>query len=482
MSEKLLKIKQLIEAFPPEILVADSHERVYAAFKGTNIIVAIQGSKFLKIVRLKARSDGLRLNKSELQDVVDDIESSYYEDEKKLIVPCVRGAWCQTGQVFYDLAQDEGWVVKLTGGEPSLIPNSEAVDCDKFRQPESMLPMVTPIFSKEWKADLIKLQPYINTDKSSFVILLGYLTYLIAHPKSKGVPYPILVIQGQQGSGKSFFCNNVIRALIDPNASASLRLPKRDQDLAIQLENTFLAVYDNLRGFNKDFSDLFAQVATKTSFSIRQHHSYDELVSKELHAPLVFNGIHNFIKESDLAERCFRVVLQVMKPENRKTESQLKEEFSALQPHIMGALFTLTAKAMEVVKTCESKYPARIMDFSLWLAAIEKVYNFPEGKLQKAYLSNVKATMASGTEDDSLTLGLQKLLSLQPNKVWKGSATELLNELKEHDSPYHLPKSAGALSQRIKGQLPSLTANGIHFQFGRDKERYIIVSASKLTA
>jgi hypothetical protein len=482
MSEKLEKIKQLIGTFPPETLVADSHERVYAAFKGTNIIIAVKSSKFLKVVRQQAKANDLRLNKGELQDVVDDIESSYFEDEKTLIVPSVRGALCQNGAVVYDLAQDDGTVVKLSGGAPELIPNSEAVDCDKFRQPESMLPMVTPIFTERWKLELCKLLPYINTDQSSFVILLGYLTYLITHPKSKGVPYPILVIQGQQGSGKSFFCNNVIRALIDPNASASLRLPKRDQDLAIQLENTFLAVYDNLRGFNKDFSDLFAQVATKTSFSIRQHNSYDELVSKELHAPLVFNGIHNFIKESDLAERCFRVVLQVMKPENRKTETQLKEDFAVIQPYVLGALFTLAAKAMEVVKTCESKHPARIMDFSLWLAAIEKVYGFTEGQLQKAYLSNVKATMASGTEDDSLTLGLQKLLLLQPNKVWKGSATELLNELKEHDSPYHLPKGAGALSQRLKGQISSLAANSIYLQFGRDKDRYIIVSAMKLTS
>jgi hypothetical protein len=160
----------------------------------------------------------------------------------------------------------------------------------------------------------------------------------------------------------------------------------------------------------------------------------------------------------------------------------LKSEFEVIQPEVMGALFTLTAKTMEAVKGCDVKHPARIMDFSLWLAGIEKVYNFTEGQLQKAYVANVKATMASGTEDDSLTLALQKFLAVQSTKVWKGSATELLTELKTHDSPYNLPKSAGALSQSLKGQTPSLEANGIYLKFGRDKDRYIIVSASKLTA
>lgn len=482
MSEKQQKIKKLIGLYPPTDLFADNHERIYFLPKDTNVSVAVQSNKFKKDIRLKARSLDLRLKKPELQDIVDDIESSYYEDEKAPITPSVRGALSADGSVFYDLGRKDETLVKLSKGVPELVLGTGLIDCDKFLQPETMLPMELPVFSENWKLSLSKLRPFINSDQVSFVLLIGYLTYLLAHPKSKNVPYPILVIQGQPGSGKTFFCNNIIRALIDLNSNASMRLAKRDQDIALQLENTFLAVYDNLRTFNKDFSDLFAQIATKTSFSIRQHSSYEELVSKALHAPQVFNGIHNFIKESDLAERCFRVVLNVMKSENRKTEVQLKSEFEVIQPEVMGALFTLTAKTMEAVKDCDVKYPARIMDFSLWLAGIEKVYNFTEGQLQKAYVENVKSTMASGTEDDSLTLALQKFLAVQSTKAWKGTATELLTELKTHDLPYNLPKNAGALSQRLKGQTPSLEANNIHLKFGRDKERYIIVSAKKLTA
>lgn len=483
MSEKQIKIKKLMDMYPPKGLVVDSHDRVYTTVENSNIVKPIKSNQVLKDLRSGARSLDLRVVKADLKDIADDIESTYYEDEKPYVNPAVRTALSEDGTtVFYDLAHKDGLVVKVGYEVAKLVPGSEARDCDKFRQPETMLSMVRPVFSDDWKKKLTQLHPYINTDQRTFVILLGYLTYLIAHPKSKGVPYPILVIQGKAGSGKSFFCNNVIRALIDPNSNASMRLPKRDQDLAIQLENTFLAVYDNLRKFSKDFSDLFAQIATKTSFAIRQHHSYDELVSKDLHAPLVFNGIHNFITESDLADRCFRVVLRVMKPEERKTEVQLKSEFQAILPEAMGALFTLTAKAMEAVKTCETKYPARIMDFSLWLAAIEKVWGFPEGKLQKAYLKNVKDTMASGTEDDSLTLALQKILEHQKGKAWKGSATDLLNNVQLFDSPYHLPKSAGALSQRLKSQQTSLEANGVYLEFGRSKERFIIVSASKIAA
>lgn len=486
MNKNNENLKRVLDLFKQDSLALDENDNPYyiKKFGSTNVVMPIKSKSknFPNEIRKLARSINVSVNKYNIDEIKDEIESMAFDEEKPYIKTAVRVSLSSDGlSVLYDLGDTEGSLIQIGKGKAKLIQCDSESKGVYFRRPDTMLPMVKPIFGDKWKKDLKLLQQYINTDNVTFLVLLGYLTYLISHPKSKGVPFPILVIQGQQGSGKSFFCNNVIRSILDPNSSTSLRLLKRDQDLAIQLENTYLAVFDNLRVLSKDFSDLFAQVATKTFFSIRQHNSYDELVSKELHAPLILNGIHDFIKESDLAERCFKVKLNIMKPEDRKTELQLKPEFDALLPKIMGAVFTLAAKAMSEVDNCVVKYPARIMDFSKWLAAIEKVLGMPEGALQKAYVTNVNETMASGTADDSLTLALQKLLKNRP-KPWKGSASSLLELLQEHESSYYLPKGAGALSQRLKGQEPGLKANGIHLAFGRDKERYIIVSNKKLAA
>ena len=164
MSEKQQKIKHLIGLFPPADLVADSHERIYATFKNTNVIIPVKSSKFLKILRLQARVLELRLNKGELTDVVDDIESNYYADEKALITSAIRGALSENGAVYYDLARSDGTVVMLNYGVAAVVEGSEVIDCDKFRHPETLLPMELPIFSDSWKAGLKKLLPYINTD------------------------------------------------------------------------------------------------------------------------------------------------------------------------------------------------------------------------------------------------------------------------------------------------------------------------------
>ncbi|MCV5951024.1 hypothetical protein OFN94_40085, partial [Escherichia coli] len=65
--------------------------------------------------------------------------------------------------------------------------------------------MVTPkLPCSDMKSALKKLRNFINTDQDTFLLLVAYMTYLMAHPKAKGVPYPILMIQGEKGAGKSF--------------------------------------------------------------------------------------------------------------------------------------------------------------------------------------------------------------------------------------------------------------------------------------
>lgn len=78
--------------------------------------------------------------------------------------------------------------------------------------------------------------------------------------------------------------------------------------------------------------------------------------------------------------------------------------------------------------------------------------------------------------DDSLTIAFTALLKKAGGKPWKGKPSELLNKLQEFEESMYLPKGAAALSAKIKGQESSLNANGIYFEFGREAERYIMVS------
>ncbi|EVT99043.1 hypothetical protein D018_2704 [Vibrio parahaemolyticus VP2007-007] len=165
---------------------------------------------------------------------------------------------------------------------------------------------------------------------------------------------------------------------------------------------------------------------------------------------------------------------------NRRPEQELKAELEASMPEILGALLTLASKALAVLPDVEVMHEARMMDYAKWIGALEKIWKLPEGKLQKVYAKNVESLMASGMADDSLTIAFTALLKKAGGKPWKGKPSELLNKLQEFEESMYLPKGAAALSAKIKGQESSLNANGIYFKFGRDADRYIMVSDKPL--
>ncbi|WP_305370877.1 hypothetical protein [Photobacterium leiognathi] len=201
----------------------------------------------------------------------------------------------------------------------------------------------------------------------------------------------------------------------------------------------------------------------------------------ELHSPVILNGIHDFIKESDLASRCVHVKLQKMRADKRRPMEDLKEELEVLMPDILGALLLLVSKALAVLDQVKVTDAARMMDFSKWIGALELVWGMQQGKLQKAYQQNVESLMASGTIDDSLTIAMQKLIkSLNDGEAWKGTPSALLDKLNDFENSIYLPKGPAALTSKIRGQESSLNANGIYFKVGRDSERYVMVSGKAL--
>ncbi|MFA0170728.1 ATP-binding protein [Vibrio splendidus] len=486
-SKNTISMDDIIEVVNPEQnLCADEKDQVYVLVrKGASTeAINIKSKKFKSVLRKIARDLGARLKAADIDEIIEELESMVWDYEKAPITIEIRNALSKDkASVLIDLCNDKGEIINLSAGNVEVLskPNAKTKSV-VFSRPKDMKPMVTPEFTSI-KSGITRLKPFINTDPNTFLQLVAYMTYILAHPKECGVPYPILLIQGEKGSGKSFFSNSVTRTLLDPSSLDGLRMPRREQDFAIQVNSMFLGVYDNLRKLTKDQSDMLCTTATKGNIASRTLYSDDGLTSLLLHAPLLLNGIHNFVTESDLASRCFKVALVPMEEDKRKPEGLLKQELEAALPEIFGSLLTLASKTLVEEESAKVKYPARMMDFAKWLAAIEKVLGLGEGKLQKAYKLNVRNIMASGTEDDSLTVAMQKLIKSAANdKIWKATPSRLLETLQHHENPMYLPRGAAALTSKLKAQESSLNANGIYFKIGRDTERYVMVSGKPLAA
>ncbi|CAK2024467.1 ATP-binding protein [Vibrio sp. 10N.222.55.B11] len=481
MAEKNV-VAEFLEQFTPSVVKQDESRTPYLIEHTgeSKQAIPLESDRGEQMLRKFAKRVELRLVGKSVKEAFEEVKAIAWEHEQPLIKPQIRyGMAPSSDAVTIDLSN--GQIVQLSAQGVDVLDSMPASNEELYFQRSSFqLPMVTPkLPCVDMKSALKKLRDFIKTDQDTFLLLVAYMTYLMAHPKVKGVPYPILMIQGEKGTGKSFFCNNVLRGLLDPSAVSAMAFPKQS-DFVLTINGMSLVVIDNLRSLTKRQSDLLCTVATKGTMTKRTLYKTAEVTMFELHSPLVLNGIHDFVKESDLASRCLRVNLEPMKKGNRRPEQELKADLEASMPEIFGALLTLASQALAILPDVEVIHEARMMDYAKWIGALERVWKLPEGKLQKVYEKNVESLMASGMVDDSLTIALTSMVKKLGGKAWKGKPSQLLSKLQEHEDSQYLPKGAAALSAKIKGQESSLNANGIYFKFGRAAERYIMVSDKPL--
>lgn len=225
------------------------------------------------------------------------------------------------GNMYLDLANDEGQVVKITPQGWHITKTPPVC----FRHPEGMLPLSVP----QRGGSLDDLKPFVNAKGDDWILLKAYILGMM-HPTG---PYPILNLNGEKGTAKSSTARR-IRMLTDPHQAPLRREPKDDQTFAIMAHNNYVVAFDNLSHISSRFSDLMCTLATEAGDAFRKHYSNDEECIFSAMRPQIFTGIEDLATRGDLIDRCINIKLQPI--EQYKDEATLKREFEAAHPRILG--------------------------------------------------------------------------------------------------------------------------------------------------
>jgi len=168
------------------------------------------------------------------------------------------------GPVYWvDIGDYSGRAIKISALGWVVVDRPEV----HFRRPEGLSPL--PIPSPDGSIDL--LRAYVNLSEGDFRLLITWLTAAL---RPVG-PYPILVLNGEQGSAKSILIN-VVRLLIDPQARPLVALPKGTRDVMVTALNGWLLAYDNISAIPVWLSDVLCSLATEGGFAGRSLFSKDE--------------------------------------------------------------------------------------------------------------------------------------------------------------------------------------------------------------
>lgn len=441
---------------------------------GRRYVLAVGSRQLNLIIRDERSKQGIKLRSTDLKDINESLQA------QAEMAGITRDVWYRVapipGGVEIDLGDAEHARVRITAGKVEIV--TEGSETLFYRTPV-MHPMVMPTET----GDLDLLKKYLNLHPVSIMLFIAWLTYTLAHPKTVSSKFLILVLHGNQGSGKTWLCS-VIKALIDPCAIRVQMLPGNGRDLAIDSQNAHVLCYDNVRDFKPSMADILCVASTGGALATRQLFTDSDQQVHRLHAALVLNGIHAFIDQPDLAQRCLTLDLLPLSGSQRRSEAQLISDFQNDLPAILRGLFNLVAEILKYLPTAEVTNPERMMDFVHWLAGMEKADGVRAGDYQAAYSDVLNDGQRDTLLDNVLGAAILSFSEDQcDGEKWSGTPAELLSELNKQglhgvQRSREWPGNPIALSKRLMPLRAALLSQGITIELHRGKQRTITIKKS----
>jgi len=160
------------------------------------------------------------------------------------------------GTLFYDLSNPLHEVVEVAGGKWAVKPPSG--NTPRFVKASNQRAQINPRQTDKALVDL--LRPFVTVKSEGDLSMIA--AWLVGCFKPGG-PYPVLIINGEQGSAKST-TTRLLRRLVDPHGLDMREPPNTARDLVAMARNSFVLAFDNISHIPSWFSDRLCMVATGT--------------------------------------------------------------------------------------------------------------------------------------------------------------------------------------------------------------------------
>lgn len=280
-----------------------------------------------------------------------------------------------------------------------------------------------------------------------------------------GVPLPVLLVFGEQGSGKTFL-TRLLRLLIDPSSLATLTYPDSLREFVQRAAHHRTVFLDNLSYLPDWLSDALCRLCTGEGFTKRELYTDDGDVVYSLRGLGGITGINLVAVRPDLLDRALVLRLGHIPEEQRIPESELNQRFDEVRPAIFGALLDTLSAAMRFYPAVKLRRHGRLADFTRWGVAIARALGLPDEEFLDAYRANVGHQNEAALEGSVVAQSVMTLV--ERNTAWDGTATEMLgalnaigNDLRIDTKAKDWPKRPNTLSRKLREVLPNLRRVGI---------------------
>ncbi len=448
-------------------LMTDEHKRKYIEINDK--VLRYDSGECREAFRAEAsKSIGVLLSATGIETIHENIGSLFDEFASVEIVGSRN--CCKNGHYYYAVNQDK--FIHISGGKAEYTdkadvyfaynPESRDQTEPDLSSPASDLPMlVEKVFNVSQK------------DRSRFLAQL--CAFFIPDLMT-----PFLVLSGGHGTSKTTTARKIMK-LVDPRSSDVVSMPDKEDDLKVALADSYISAFDNIDSISSSFSDILCIACTGGTSVKRKLYTDCTKSSIYLKTHVVLNGIGDFVRRSDLAERCNIIYLDTLS--NRLTEKKVWAEFEAIKPKLLGSIFNTIAKGLAILPEIEEQMTdlPRMADFAQYGAAFIKAMELETDDFIRDYKQANDELIADCSSTDPFISAISDFV-ISKNNSWSGQASKLLEEIKSSSPTAHSVFSkytASTLSRKLSQSSTDLKIIGIDVNVKQTTPKAITLSSIK---
>lgn len=333
------------------------------------------------------------------------------------------------GGTWIDTGGDDALLLTAGGFSKIRLSDSDVL----FRRTPVMEPLPDPddAVIDDWPGALADMWTLLNVQGAYRLLLLGWMVHGIIHEVDD---FPMLLIQAEQGSGKSFLLRTVAR-LLDPSKDNGGALPQNEDALAVTALNARLLLFDNISRIPPSKSDQLCRVAT--GGTVRRRKLYTDATEGvySIRRPVVITGINLGTMNNDLAERVVKVEMKRPADSQRRALADLEADWTMKRGRIYAGLLALAAQVQDVIASgrVDDVEVPRMTGYGRVLAAIDLLTgerdDTPATHCLQAYRDQQKGMSLEMVSDEPTWIALDQNRIMFAAKIEDMTSGELLRKL-----------------------------------------------------
>jgi Domain of unknown function (DUF3854) len=337
----------------------------------------------------------------------------------------------------------------------------------RFERARKGSPLPTPVGG----GNLLNLFEFINAEEEDYPLLTGFLLKCLIPDGTE----PILILHGEQGSGKSSAAE-VLKRMIDPSTPNLLKNVADVRTVAIHAQKTRILLYDNLSYLSPETSDLMCSMSTGGGHVERALYSNDELTVWSFKRPQILTGIDEIATRGDLLDRSLMIELSPIAGGHYRAETDYWEDFTTCHPALLGALLDTVCAALKIQQNTPKPVGTRMVDFAHIATAADLHLGYAAGAFMARLLENKDRGHEVAIESSPVAIAISRLVRESPGQFWSGSleslAAALIIRVDEDTRRKKWPSTNRLLGREIARVSPNLRGLGISVvPYRKTKER-----------